>query len=69
MGKLNLTQYEKNSLFYALQHEISRTLKEVSLAIYDRIEDTCRYELDDARDKLDLYYKLEKEGWDSLDGK
>ena len=68
MSKINLTQYEKNCLFYALQHEISRILKELSLAIYDRTDDVILYDIDDTKDKLKLYYKLDKDGWGGLDG-
>ena len=69
MSKFNLTQYEKNSLFFALQYEISGGIKELARAVYDRTEDTVFYELDDIKNKLELLYKLDKEGWSDLDGK
>ena len=67
MGKFSLTQYEKNCLFYSLQDRISRNLKDASLAIYDRTEETVFYELDNAKAQLELYYKLDKEGWGGYD--
>ena len=63
MSKLKLTQYEKNNLFYALQYEISGSIKELTRAVYDRTDSTVFHELDDIKNKLELLYKLDKEGW------
>ena len=68
MSKLRFTQNEKNCLFYALQHAISASIKELTRGVYDRSDDTVFYELDDIKNKLELLYKLDKEGWSDLDG-
>ena len=69
MSKFKLTQYEKNCLFYALQYGISGSIKELARAVYDRTDSTVFYELDDIKNKLELLYKLDEEGWSDLDGK